>query len=150
MYSMKRKSLISATVLTILASAYAEMGSSAPAMDPPAKDATLMLVGSQEVPPVQTDATATSTIAVAEDMSVTGAVTTSGIAATAAHIHQGAVGVSGPVVVALVRTSDTQWSVPANIKLTTDQYNSYKAGELYVNVHSAAHKDGEIRMQLKP
>jgi len=113
-------------------------------------DTSAMLVGTQEVPQVQTAASATSSIVVAEDMSVTGSVITSEIEATMAHIHQGAMGSSGPVLVTLVKTADTQWSVPANTKLTTAQYQSYKAGNLYVNVHSAAHKDGEIRMQMKP
>jgi hypothetical protein len=30
------------------------------------------------------------------------------------------------------------------------QYQSFKDGNLYVNVHSAEHKGGEIRTQLKP
>ena len=59
-------------------------------------------------------------------------------------------GVNGPVVIPLTKTSDNVWSVPANAKLSDAQYDSYKAGKLYVNVHSAAHKDGEIRAQLKP
>lgn len=145
MYSTQRTTLISASVLAILASAYGASSIAAPAMDAPA-----MLLGTQEVPPVQTKASASSSIAVAEDMLVTGSVITSDIESTTAHIHQGAVGVSGPVLVTLVKTTDTQWSVPADTRLTPEQYASYKAGELYVNVHSAAHKDGEIRMQLKP
>jgi hypothetical protein len=150
MYSTQRKTLLSASVLAILASAYGVASSAAPATDPVAMDAPAMLVGTQEVPPVQTKASASSSIVVADDMAVTGSVTTSNVEPTMAHIHQGAVGVSGPVLVTLVKTTDTQWSVPANTKLTAEQYQSYKAGDLYVNVHSAAHKDGEIRMQLKP
>ena len=116
----------------------------------PVMDSATMLTGSQEVPPVDTKATATSSIAVGDDMSVTGSVTVSGMEATIAHIHEGAVGVSGPPIVTLVKTSDTQWSVPPDTKLTAAQYQRFKAGELYVNVHSAAHKSGEIRLQLKP
>ncbi len=150
MYSTQPKTLLAATVLAILACSYDVASYAAPAQDTVAMEAPALLLGTQEVPPVQTKATASSSIAVADDMSVTGTVITSDIESTAAHIHMGAVGVSGPVLVTLVKTTDTQWSVPADTKLTPDQYASYKAGNLYVNVHSAAHKDGEIRMQLKP
>jgi hypothetical protein len=67
-----------------------------------------------------------------------------------AHIHQGAIGVNGPVLVTLEKTSPMRWSVPAGTKLTDAQIQSYKSGDLYVNVHSAAHKSGEIRLQLTP
>jgi CHRD domain len=40
--------------------------------------------------------------------------------------------------------------VPEGTKLTDDQYKSYKAGNLYVNVHTDAHKGGEIRAQISP
>jgi hypothetical protein len=36
------------------------------------------------------------------------------------------------------------------VKLTDAQYKAFKAGDLYVNVHSAQHQGGEIRGQLKP
>jgi len=39
---------------------------------------------------------------------------------------------------------------PPGSKLTDEQYASFKAGNLYVNVHSTEHKPGEIRAQLKP
>ena len=40
--------------------------------------------------------------------------------------------------------------MPAGSKLSAEQMKAYQAGELYVNVHSDAHKGGEIRAQLKP
>ena len=108
------------------------------------------LSGSEEVPPVTTSAGGGGTIVVAADKSVSGSVTTKGLDAVAAHIHQGAAGKNGPVAVGLAKTGDNVWSVPAGAKLTDAQYDAFKAGELYVNVHTAANKGGEIRGQLKP
>ena len=107
------------------------------------------LSGSQEVPPVTTAATGSGTITVGADKSVSGSVTTTGVAATAAHIHIGAAGKNCPVIIPLTKTGDNVWSVSAGAKLTDAQYESYKAGDLYVNVHSAANKGGEVRGQLK-
>ena len=41
-------------------------------------------------------------------------------------------------------------SVPVGRKLTADQLNDLKNGNLYVNVHTAKNKGGEVRAQLKP
>ena len=108
----------------------------------------ISLSGAQEVPPVSTDASGKSTIKIASDKSVSGTIVTSGIAATAAHIHEAPMGVNGPVIIPLTKTSDGSFSVPENAKLTDAQYASYMAGNLYVNVHSAAYPGGEIRAQL--
>jgi CHRD domain len=108
------------------------------------------LSGSKEVPPVQTSATGKGTITVNDDMTVSGSVTTKGVKATMAHIHEGAAGNNGGVAIPLEKKSDNEWAVPAGAKLTDAQYKSYKAGNLYVNVHSDLHKAGEIRGQLKP
>ena len=115
-----------------------------------AADIKVKLTGAEEVPPVSTAATGAGTIKVNDDMTVSGSVTTKGIEGVAAHIHSGAVGKNGPPVIPLEQTSPGVWSVPAGSKLTADQYKAFKAGELYVNVHSAAHKGGELRGQLKP
>ena len=108
------------------------------------------LSGAQEVPAVETSATGSGTITVNDDMTVSGSVTTKGVKAVAAHIHEGALGMNGGVAVPLEKKSDNEWTVPAGAKFTDAQYKSYKAGNLYVNVHSDAHKAGEIRGQLKP
>lgn len=115
-----------------------------------AKNVVVQLNGKNEVPAVATGATGQGTITINDDKSVTGSITTSGVAGTAAHIHTGAEGKNGPVAVPLAKGADGGWSVPANAKLTDDQYTAFQAGELYVNVHSTAHPDGEIRGQLKP
>jgi hypothetical protein len=112
--------------------------------------APVKLSGDQEVPPVTTLATGESRINVGPDGSVTGVVTTTGLDGTMAHIHLAAAGKNGPVIVPLTKTADGQWSVPAGAKLTPEQLQAYQAGELYVNVHSATNKPGEIRAQLKP
>ena len=108
------------------------------------------LTGAQEVPPVTTKATGKSTIKVADDRSVTGSVKVEGMTATAAHIHQGSAGTNGPVLIPLEKTSDNTFSVPPNTKLTDAQHAAYKNGALYVNVHSAAYPNGEVRVQMKP
>lgn len=108
------------------------------------------LSGDQQVPPVSTSASGSGTIAVSSDQSVSGTVTVSGMEATAAHIHDGARGQNGPVIIPLTKTSENTWAVPSGAKLTDAQYKSYLAGNLYVNVHSAAHKGGEIRAQVNP
>jgi hypothetical protein len=112
--------------------------------------AELKLSGSNEVPPVKTMASASGTITVAADASVTGSVRTTGIAGTAAHVHVGAAGKNGPVIFPLAKGADGEWSVPAGAGFSDEQMKSYKAGDLYVNVHSDVNKGGEIRDQLAP
>jgi len=115
-----------------------------------AQDIKVALTGMQEAPPVATQARGTGTFVIGADRTISGSVDTTGITATMAHIHTGAVGKSGPVILPLQQKADNQWVVPAGAKLTEGQYSSFKAGQLYVNVHSAAHPDGEIRAQLLP
>jgi hypothetical protein len=110
----------------------------------------LKLSGDQEVPPVTTTATGTSTVKIAADGSVTGSITTTGLDGTMAHIHIAPMGKNGPVIVPFAKTADGVWSPQPGAKLTPDQLKAYQAGELYVNVHTAANKGGEIRAQLKP
>jgi hypothetical protein len=110
----------------------------------------LTLSGAQEVPPTTSAATGTSSITVAADKTVTGSVMVTGLAATAAHIHQAKKGVNGGVIVPLVKSGDNTFNVPAGTKLTDPQYAAFQAGELYVNVHTKANPGGEIRAQLGP
>lgn len=108
------------------------------------------LTGAQEVPPVSTAASGRSTITVAADRTVSGSVIVTGMEGMAAHIHQGAAGTNGPVIIPLAKSSATTFAVPAGSRLSDTQYAAYMNGGLYVNVHSAAHPGGEVRMQLKP
>jgi hypothetical protein len=114
-----------------------------------AADVKVTLSGDQEVPPVKTEASGSGTITVNADKTVSGSVTTKGITATAAHIHEAAAGKNGGVIVPLTKNGDT-FSVAAGAKLTDAQYAAFQKGDLYVNVHSAANPNGEIRAQLKP
>ncbi|QWD31441.1 CHRD domain-containing protein [Polynucleobacter paneuropaeus] len=115
-----------------------------------AQSMKVTLTGAQEVPPVMTSASGVGAIMVGPDGSVSGTITTTGVEGTMAHIHEGAMGQNGPVIVPFTKTADNVWSAPAGAKLTDAQLQSLKSGNLYLNVHSATNKPGEIRAQLKP
>ena len=114
------------------------------------------LSGAQEVPPVKTSASGSGTFTIAADKSVSGSITVTGVDGIAAHIHDSIPGQTmcgaknGPIIIPLTKGPDNTWSTSAGAKLTDAQYASFKAGNLYVNVHSAANKGGEICSILKP
>ena len=114
------------------------------------KDVAVSLSGDQEVPAVDSKAKGTGSIKIADDGTVSGSIKTTGITGVAAHIHEAPAGQNGKPVITLEKKGDNEWAVPAGAKLTDAQLASFKAGNLYVNVHSAEHKGGEIRTQLKP
>ena len=107
------------------------------------------LSGDEEVPPVTTSASGVGKIEVAGDKSIRGSITTTGIEGTAAHVHEAPTGKNGPVIITLKKTSANVWEIPSGATLTDGQYATYKAGNLYLNVHSVANKDGEIRGQIQ-
>jgi len=138
----KQSLLVVASAVTVLVAGY--WGSAL------GDEVKVALSGDQEIPPVTTSASGTGTITVGADKSVSGNVTISGMSVTVAHVHEAAAGKNGPIIIPLTNASDNVWTVPAGVKLTDAQYESYKAGNLYYNMHSAAHKSGEIRGQIKP
>ena len=128
---------------------------------------TANLHGGNEVPAVSTGSAGTST--------VTWNTTTKAgtyrvdvynmpVATTASHIHAGAPGVTGPVVVnftvpaggisndyALSGTfgcTDVVVRAPQGINSCEDFEQSLMLGNMYVNVHSTVNGGGEIRGQL--
>ncbi len=128
-------------------------GGSSPAATvapPPAYVRYAALGGNQEVPTNASSATGTALFSVDPTTKVlTGTVTTAGISGVSAHIHDGAKGVAGPVVIALSGGTGGVWTVPANTVLTDAQFTSLQAYGYYVNVHSSAFPAGEIRGQIE-
>jgi len=110
----------------------------------------LQLTGAQEVPPNDSKAVGTGSIKIDADGNVSGSVSTPTIQGRAAHIHVGAPGQAGPPIITLNGGDPGVWTVPEGAKLTPTQMALWKAGNLYVNVHTAEHPGGEVRAQLKP
>ncbi len=110
----------------------------------------LQLTGAQETPPNDSKAVGTGSIRIDADGNVSGSLSTPTIQGRAAHIHVGAPGVAGPPIITLTGGDPGTWTVPQGAKLTPAQMDAYKAGNLYVNVHTAEHPGGEVRAQLKP
>jgi hypothetical protein len=122
-----------------------------------------MLAGAKEVPPVKTKAKGEASFTLnPKATSITYSVTVSGLPSpTAAHIHMGAPGKNGPPVVILYPTASgaaqkgnvlakgviTASSLvgPLKGKPLSDLLRVIRSGDVYVNVHTTAHSDGEIR-----
>ncbi len=112
---------------------------------------TTKMAGSQENPPTPSLASGTGVFSVDPlTRALSARVVTSGLTATAAHIHAGAIGVNAPVSIGFVQTESGSgiWIPPANTALTAEQYQSFISGGTYFNVHSAAFPGGEIRGQI--
>jgi len=109
-----------------------------------------VLSSAEEVPPNPSKAHGKSSIQIGADKSVTGTIYIRDMTPTMAHIHEAAKGQNGPVIVPFIKTGDITFGPAPGAKLTDEQYASYLAGNLYINVHSAAYPGGEIRMQIVP
>jgi hypothetical protein len=125
------------------------------------------LSGKNEVPPTQSKATGEAEFTKVANATMKYRVNVTGISnATGAHIHIGKAGANGDVVVDLLnnpqsKDKDTAYgsiirgNVTASIlkgpmqgKTLDDLAAAMESGDAYVNVHTAQHKDGEIRGQL--
>jgi len=115
------------------------------------------LTGSQEHPPVATTAAGVGMFVLNEEQTeLSYNVSTTGLSgpSTAAHFHNAAAGVNGPIVRAITFTGETAsgvWSSTDTVQaLTPVLLVELLAGKLYVNVHTAANPNGEIRGQVLP
>jgi hypothetical protein len=137
--------LVGASVMVVSCTQMSPMGTATAA----STSQQVTLSGSNEVPPVTSAGTATGTVEVKPDRTVTANITVTGMTPTAAHIHEAAAGANGPVIVPFTKVGDNRFVAPEGARLTETQYASYKAGNTYVNVHSAKNPGGELRAQLK-
>lgn len=80
----------------------------------------------------------------------TARVTLTGLAATAAHIHTGTIGINGAILFGLTQTAPASgvWVSAPDAVLTDVQLATLKAGGFYFNAHSVAFPDGEVRGQI--
>lgn len=111
------------------------------------------LTGPVEVPPGDPDGRGTATVTLNAD---TGqvcywlAVSNIKLPAAAAHIHKGAPGVAGPIVVPLFTTPDADGKANGCVKADVALINAIGANpaDYYVNVHNKDFPAGAVRGQL--
>nr|WP_294936408.1 CHRD domain-containing protein [uncultured Flavobacterium sp.] len=108
---------------------------------------TATLNGSNEVPSNSSTASGSATLTFNNTTKIFTLTTTfTGLTPNAAHIHKGAIGVSGPAVFPL---SDLTSPITyTSVTLDASQEADLKANLYYINLHTDAYADGEIRGQL--
>ncbi|MBV9178084.1 MAG: CHRD domain-containing protein [Nitrososphaeraceae archaeon] len=130
---------------------------------------TATMTGSEEVPPKNTKATGTATFVSSTDgSSVSYQIHVANIkGVTMAHIHSGAIGKNGPVVVTLFKSASPTGTMnrvfpilsqgtitsanlegPLKGKTISDLIRLMKDGTAYANVHTQQNPKGEIRGQI--
>ena len=114
-----------------------------------AQEFTATLSGAEEVPPVETAATGTAAVTWnAETKEASWTVEFSGLSgpATAAHFHGPAAPGenAGPVVT----IDDVESPSEGTATLTDEQATQLAEGQWYVNIHTDANPNGEIRGQV--
>lgn len=126
-----------------------------------------ILAGSGEVPPNASPGTGTATLTYTSALSrIAYTVTFTGLTgpATAAHIHLGAAGMNGPVILpftnlgppnttsgtfsGFLTSSDVTNSGLTGIFTIADAANAIRAGNTYIDIHTSSFPSGEIRGQI--
>jgi hypothetical protein len=122
------------------------------------------LSGGEETPGILTGASGVAMVTIdGLEISVTLTVFNLPTATTAAHIHVGAKGIAGPVVINFPITTGVTGDLTQTFRLgasafvpraaqgiltLTDMIQAIVHGNAYVNIHTAANGAGEIRGQL--
>lgn len=108
------------------------------------------LNGAQEVPPVATAATGVATMTLNANGSLTYNVTVTGMTGNAAHLHLAPFGsgIPGGIEVPLLG-GPTTWA-GTSLPLAAGQIEDLQTKRWYVNVHSLAFPNGQIRGQVVP
>jgi CHRD domain len=111
---------------------------------------SVSLSGAQQSPPALTAAGGSGVFALQPLGAFTGTVNVTGLTATAARLHIGGIGVNGAATLSLTESpaGSGNWSVPANTTFTAEQRAAIVAGDMYVNVVSAAFPNGQLRGQI--
>ncbi len=105
------------------------------------------LKGSNEVPPNSSTASGNTIATFNKDTKILTVVTSySGMTVTAGHIHKGAAGSTGDAVFPFTTTASPIMFTSS--ALNAGQETDLMANLYYVNLHSTAYPDGEIRGQL--
>ncbi len=163
------KRLLVAAALTLAALPFAVVSSDAASTTaaPQQQAFFAVLTGAQQVPAVQSNGVAVAAFVVSQDRSsiefyVAAKNLSSNI--TQAHIHLGAAGANGPVVVFLVRPTSVSGQAfvtvgkftpadqvgPLAGQTTFDQLlKALGSGNAYVNIHTVNFPAGEVRGQTK-
>ncbi len=122
---------------------------------PPAFNADMTynvnLSGSQEVPAVTTMSMATAVVEIDEDLpAFSVSVDVSGLTdVTGVHVHDGGIGMNGPVAFPLTDAGNGTY-VLAETNISPSNLDALTSGEWYLNVHTTANPNGEVRGQIVP
>jgi hypothetical protein len=108
---------------------------------------TATINGAQQVPANNSAATGTFTgVYTPGNKQLSYTVVYQGLVPSVAHIHIGAPGVSGPVAIPFAQLTSP---ITGTVTLTADQAEKLLTNSMYVNMHSSAFPNGEIRGDIK-
>lgn len=169
---MSSIAFVRTALLATLALSVAACGDDDPT--PPAPERwSASLNGASEVPPVTTSATGSASFEAVGDTAISYSVTLNGITGvTMGHIHAGAAGVNGPVLVWLLPPNGTAAQAPSGAingaaasgritqawirgvqgqpAISLDSLRRLmRSGNVYVNIHTSAFGGGEVRGQIR-
>lgn len=104
------------------------------------------LTQAQETPPTGSMATGTATFTLNSDKTqLTYSVTHNVPNPSAAHLHTGTITNAGPVTISL---NVAPSNFGGTVSITQPQVSDLEGGRMYINIHTSANPDGEIRGQV--